>query len=421
MRHFDRRFSCARIVAFVVFICAFALGVFLLSSMGDTTAFGEPRQEDTVPEDEAPEKIAVTGIEIGDHKQKMTTGETQELAAGVLPSDATTQTINYSSSDTTVATVSSKGQVKALAAGTVTIQMRADEVVREIAIEVTIATKAIEASPNFLVLAPGDSAALKVSVVPHDAPQSVSFKAGGTAVADVSAAGVVQAKSPGATSIVVSNGDASAAVTVLVNGRTQLSDDAASEQNDEEPTAQGTSGALTEAEVALIIKIEAEGGTLHVRQSDVPTVSKAVLKALRVHAAMLVVTADAYTLSIKGEDIQNEQNELFTHVPFETNGDDIVFKLNFGRNLPGLIEIELREQGLDRNYLYLFNTSKDTYQELASKTDTVLVLDEAGSYRLSDERLDKLTISPLWAIAALAVVLVGVIVFVIVKRRYWFW
>jgi hypothetical protein len=406
---------------FVVFICAFTLGVFLLSSMDGTTAFGEPGQEDTAPEDEAPEKIAVTGIEIGDYKQKMATGETQELAAGVLPVDATTQTINYSSSDTSVATVSSKGQVKALAAGVVTIQMRADEIVCEITLEVRVATKAIETSPNFLVLAPGDSAALKVSVVPHDAPQSVSFKAGDTAVVDVSAAGVVQAKSPGATSVIVSNGDASAAVTVLVNGRTQVGDEATSEQNDEEASTQDTTDALTDADSALIAKIKAEGGAVRLRQNDVPLVSNAVLKALRDNAATLVVEADAYTLSIKGTDIQNEQNELFTHVPFEESATDIVFKLNFGKNMPGVIEIELTGQSLDRKFLYLFNTSKGTYQELASKTGTVLVLDEAGSYRLSDERLDKLTISPLWAIAALAVVLVSVIVFVIVKRRYWFW
>jgi hypothetical protein len=426
MATFDRQVSRVKGAVLAALLCAFVVGAFLLCSV---SASGDPSTP-AQPGDEEPEKIAVTDIEIGDYNDKMTTGGTQELTATVLPQDATTQTISYSSSDSAVASVSSKGQVKAVGAGTVVIRMRADEVTREISIEVKVATKAIEVSPNFLVLAPGESAALKVSVLPSDAPQSLNFKAVGTAVASVNGSGVVQAKSAGATSIIVSNGDASAVVTVLVNGRTEPAEDSASGQGDGESSAlseqgaQGAQGAQaesTDAELALIARIESDGGTIRVRQSDVTTVAKAVLKALRDKDATLVVEADSYTLSVRGSDIINEQNELLTHISFEDRRGDVTFQLNYGQRLPGEVEIELIDQGLDREFLYLFNASKDSYQQLDGKAGTVLVLDEQGSYYLTDERLNQLALDPLWVGGALLLVLVGVVAFVVVKRRYWFW
>jgi hypothetical protein len=119
--------------------------------------------------------------------------------------------------------------------------------------------------------------------------------------------------------------------------------------------------------------------------------------------------------------VRNEQNELSTSISFKENGGDTVFSLNRGEALPGKVEVELTDSRLDRGRLYLLSPSTGAYQELASKTGPVLVLDEPGEYRLTDEEIGTLTIEPLLVAAAALAILVGVALFVAFRRRYWFW
>jgi uncharacterized protein YjdB len=396
-------------------------------SRGFMSALAEPvetaqdeTQGGTEQEETDPKPVAVTDIELGDYENRMLTGKTQELSATVLPADATEQTVVFSSSDTNIVTVSSKGQLKAVDAGTAVISMRAGGVTKEIVIEVRVATTAIKTNFGFLVLTPGETFELKVSVAPADAPQSLSYKTLNKDVAGVTEAGMIQAREAGATSIIVSNGDMSAIVIVLVNKKTAINTSGA-EIVESSSAPESSEGETSPLEAAVIERIESGESMIRARQYDMPLVTTGILRALYDNRSTLVLESSSYVLTVVGERIENERNELFTDISFRQSADDIEFTFNRGNNLPGEIEVELTERTLNREFLYLFNVDKDTYQELNSKTDALLKLDEPGEYRLTDEQLNRLTVNPLWAGIAIGIIFVGVVAFVIVKRRYWFW
>ena len=62
--------------------------------------------------------VPVTGVTVSPKTNRMNISESLQLTATVLPADASDKTVRWSSSDETVATVTSKGVVRAKAAGT---------------------------------------------------------------------------------------------------------------------------------------------------------------------------------------------------------------------------------------------------------------------------------------------------------------
>ncbi len=73
------------------------------------------------------ESVKVTGITFDKSSLSLSVGETYTLTATVSPSDATDKSLNWSSSDTSVASVSSSGKVSAIKAGTATITATAND------------------------------------------------------------------------------------------------------------------------------------------------------------------------------------------------------------------------------------------------------------------------------------------------------
>jgi uncharacterized protein YjdB len=65
--------------------------------------------------------VSVTGVTVSPTSASVAAGRTQQLTATIAPSNATNQTVTWSSSNNAVATVSSVGLVTAIAAGTATI------------------------------------------------------------------------------------------------------------------------------------------------------------------------------------------------------------------------------------------------------------------------------------------------------------
>jgi hypothetical protein len=65
--------------------------------------------------------VAVTGVSVSPTTATINAGATQQLTATIAPSNATNQSVTWSSSNTGVATVSSSGLVSGVAAGTATV------------------------------------------------------------------------------------------------------------------------------------------------------------------------------------------------------------------------------------------------------------------------------------------------------------
>ena len=170
---------------------------------------------------ELDESMIVKEMDITLASGTIAVGETTSLSLGVLPSSASNYAnVSLSSSDPAVATVNNFGKVTGVAPGTATITATCGDVSASATVKVVNSgadRQSIDLNTSYVVLKPGASRTITGKVTPSSASQSLTFKSNDTKVATVSAKGVITAVGTGATSIVVSNGTASASVTVIVN------------------------------------------------------------------------------------------------------------------------------------------------------------------------------------------------------------
>lgn len=85
--------------------------------------------------------MAVTGVALDPTTVSIEVGKTAKLAVTIVPSNATDQTITYSSSDDTVATVAPDGTVTGVKAGETTITATAGDKNATAAVTVTATTE----------------------------------------------------------------------------------------------------------------------------------------------------------------------------------------------------------------------------------------------------------------------------------------
>lgn len=88
-------------------------------SSSSTTESGTTQATKTTTE--APKTVIATGIQINENIESLEAGKSQTLTATITPSDTTDKNITWKSSDDSIATVSSTGEIMAKKAGTVEI------------------------------------------------------------------------------------------------------------------------------------------------------------------------------------------------------------------------------------------------------------------------------------------------------------
>ncbi|MDR0866677.1 MAG: Ig-like domain-containing protein [Candidatus Symbiothrix sp.] len=175
-----------------------------------------------------PAVVTVESVVITTTPTTMTSvGATQTLAATVTPSLAVTgATLTWASSNTAIATVNaSTGVVTAVSSGTTNITASAGGITSAAkAVTVTIAVTGVTVSPtSATVIAAGATKTLTATVAPSTAAvKTVSWKSSNTAVATVSASGVVTGVASGTATITVTTTSgsktATSAITVLPAG-----------------------------------------------------------------------------------------------------------------------------------------------------------------------------------------------------------
>ena len=171
---------------------------------------------------DAPDPIAVTGISLDKTSVTVKAGESATVTATVAPSNATNKTVKWTSSDTSVATVSN-GTIKGVSAGTATITATTNNG-KTATVKVTVQKNdsivqptGITVSPTTLTLTEGNTSTITATVTPSNATdKSVTWTSNKTSVATVSN-GTVTAVSEGTATITAktSNG-LTATVTVTV-------------------------------------------------------------------------------------------------------------------------------------------------------------------------------------------------------------
>ena len=307
---------------------------------------------------------------------ELAVGEVANISVSVSPSSAAaTATVTFTSSNEGVATVNNFGRVTAVGKGSATITVTCGEIVRTVPVTVYIPTDGIHLNTNYLVLKPGETARITGSVTPSTAPQGLTFRSSDKAVATVSGGGTVTAVGVGSTSIIVSNGDSSSMVPVLLH------------------------------------------------QADAPTITSEMLDALRRTGKTLSVTGEGYVLTIDGGDIRNTQNTVDTAVTFAPSAEEngLEFTLNPGGAMPCTVRLTLTGDNASYTRLYLYNEATGQWQYLNSYADGVITTDTAGRYLLTNETLTFVQMN-VYALAAAGVVLLAIIaVYIAVKKRYWFW
>ena len=359
----------------------------------------------------------VMDIEIGNYEKDMYVDKTQTISATALPSTAENAAIKYTSSDTSVATVLSNGEVKAHKKGKAVITVKAGDVSKDIEITVKVATKKIELNSSYVVLKKGDSYRLEAKAIPSEAAQELTYRVINTAIAEVTKDGEVIAGDIGNTFLVVSNGDISRAVTVIVNKTGILS------REDEEIILKQESiaqGALNDIEKELISGMELKN-EISVRADKYSTVTKAVLKKLLETSSILKIEDEAYTLIIDGSKILNFENELSTGVDISNEENGLIFIVNRGKNMPGSVNINLKKETVKGKYLYIYNDKKGKFLLLGEIKAQEIQLDEAGKYLITDKKIQKYKFSIMAIGVAGGVCIILGIIYIVFKKKYWFY
>ncbi len=171
--------------------------------------------------------ISVTGLSVAPTNLALLTGESSQLTATISPANANDQTVTWTSSDPSVATVDANGLVNALAVGNTTITVTSNDGGFTATSHVTVNASAvavvgISVTPTNLTLLTGESSQLTATISPANAnDQTVTWTSSDPSVATVNANGLVNALAVGSTTITVTSNDGgfTATSSVTVNAR----------------------------------------------------------------------------------------------------------------------------------------------------------------------------------------------------------
>ena len=156
----------------------------------------------------------VTGISLDKTSITLNEGQEQILIPTVNPSNAADKSLNWTSSNTSVATVNAEGKVTAVSKGTATIKAETKDGSGQYAscsVTVKRIVSSIQLNKTSLVLFRGTSnvsETLTATISPSDASNtSVTWTSSDTSVASVSPSGVVTGKAKGKATITVTAND----------------------------------------------------------------------------------------------------------------------------------------------------------------------------------------------------------------------
>ncbi len=154
-----------------------------------------------------------TGITLNQTSLSLEVGTTQKLTATVQPSDATNKAVTWTSSNKSIATVSTSGKVTAVAPGECTVTATAKDgsgVKAECQVTVVQPVTSITLSHATLTLEPEKSQTLTATVQPTDATnKAVTWTSSNASIATVSTSGEVKAIAPGECTITCAAADGS--------------------------------------------------------------------------------------------------------------------------------------------------------------------------------------------------------------------
>ncbi len=162
-------------------------------------------------------QIPLKGLTLNKTDAQLTVGETLALAVTPEPADATGVTVNWSSSDPAVATVSQDGTVTAAAPGKAVITAVSGEVKVECTVTVGVHTELVQLTQHAVSMAAGGTVKLEYAMSPSENNfDKAVFTSDNPDVATVAEDGTITAVGPGTATITVTCGSAKDVCTVTV-------------------------------------------------------------------------------------------------------------------------------------------------------------------------------------------------------------
>jgi len=284
------------------------------------------------------QQVIATAISLNKTNAELTEGNSMQLTATVLPSDATNKTVAWSTSNSSVATVNSNGLVTAISPGTATITAMTTDgsnlsasCMMTVNQQVILAT-AISLNKTSAELTEGNSMQLTATVLPSNATnKTVTWTSSKRSVANVNSNGLVTAISPGTATITATTTDGtnlSASCVVTVNQQVVLATSISLNQTNAELT-EGNSMQLT----ATVLPSNATNKTVNwsTSNSSVATISSnGLVTAISPGTATITaMTTDGSNLSASclvtvTEDLNDYENYLSIDNIEAFHGDTIV-------------------------------------------------------------------------------------------------
>ena len=164
-------------------------------------------------------KVPISEVTLNKSTLTLEKGNSETLTATVLPLDTTEdKTIIWSSSDSSVATVTSEGEVTTIGAGTATITASCGEKTATCEITVKISISSITLNKNELILEKGNTETLTPSILPLDTTEdkTINWSSSNENVATVTNEGEVAAVGGGNAIITASCGGKTVTCSVTV-------------------------------------------------------------------------------------------------------------------------------------------------------------------------------------------------------------
>ena len=156
---------------------------------------------------EVPE-VQIESIDLSIDNTTLQKGERSTLKVTILPEEASSHKVQYSSSSPEVATVDDKGNIHAISSGKTTITVKAEEndIQNQITITVYSKVTGITLDHKEIYMQIGDTFSLNANIEPDDADnKTISYSSNNPDIATIEENGIITAKQNGETTIIATS------------------------------------------------------------------------------------------------------------------------------------------------------------------------------------------------------------------------
>lgn len=169
-----------------------------------------------------PTVVELTGIALTEHEITLEKGGNKVLEVQFTPENATNKLLTWVSSNPSIVTVTD-GVVVGMAPGSTEIIVNSGNLTDKCQVTVVISATSVSLDQPELILAPGETATLKATVLPDDSTDEVEWSSSDETVATVQD-GVVSAVAEGSATITAKAGEKTATCSVRVESKMQAVD-----------------------------------------------------------------------------------------------------------------------------------------------------------------------------------------------------